>query len=65
MNNSLIATIAPATDVHKPNKRSKPAPAAITCGVIVCSEAPFVELHTTRNQRGCDNHPEKQKPVAR
>jgi len=43
----MIATLAPATDVHNPSKRNKPAPAAITCGVTVCSDAPF----TTCRQR--------------
>ena len=33
---------APATDVHNPNKRNNPTPAAIMCGVKVCIEAPFM-----------------------
>jgi len=36
---SMIATITPATAVHDPNRRSKPIPAAITYGAVVCTEA--------------------------
>lgn len=37
--NWMSATITPATAVHDPNRRSKPIPAAITCGALAGIDA--------------------------